>query len=381
MAQENAGTDWFDDNSPGQSSYGNAWRDRIAAVFRRATGRNPRPDELAGWGTSGDERYFQAISNAIYRTPEAVAYAQQQANGGGSTPSTPAATPAAASAGGPPSEWTLESLKAYARSKGVEWTDAQAQYWLGKKAELDARGQQIGDPNYANMRLSLADDWTAADQRYMGGADSNGFNFGDLIKPFTEQFTYQDFKAPTMDDLKADPGFQASLDRAKDSLERSAAARGSLLSGSTLKDLSDQTAAQTQAGYRDLWGRQLQTYSTNRSNAFDQYQQRRANFYQNQDSPYAKLMGMAQLESQNNNYMAGLNAQYANMGANAILGGSNAANNYATGAAASTAAGQVGAGNAYSSLFGGLAQIPWYLRASGNMTYRNPGTPYYGPGY
>lgn len=282
--------------------------------------------------------------------------------------------------GGPPSQWTLESLKAYARSKGVEWSDAQAQYWLDKKAELDARGQQIGDPNYANMRLGLADDWTPNNQRYMGG--SGGLDFGSLIQPFTEQFHYADFKAPTVDDLKGDAGFQASLDRARDTLQRSAAAKGSLLSGSTLADLSDRTASMTQDAYANLFGRQLTSYNTNRGNAFDQYKERRANFYQNQDSPYAKLLGLASLQLQDSNAQNANALGWAQLGANTITNGSNAANNNSTSAASATAAGQAGSGNAYTSLFGNLAQIPWYLAANTGRynTGRNTYVPY-GPGY
>lgn len=374
------GADWFDENAPatgaaaGASSFGHPTLDRIAEIWRRATGRTPTRAEVSQWGTNINDQYLRQIETTIYQTPEAVAYARQQQSGGttaAGSGSAGATTPAPSAGGtGLPSEWTLESLKAYARSRGVEWTDAQAQYWLSKKAELDARGREIGDPNYANMRLSLADEWTPADQRYSAGA-AGGLNTGDLLAPFTEQFQFEDFKAPTVEDLKGDPGFQAALDRASDTLQRSAAAKGSLLSGSTLQDLSDRTASMTQEGYQNLFGRALTSYGTRRQNAYDQYKERRANFYQNQDSPFAKLFGLAQLDSSNNNYMAGLQAQYANMGANAILGGANAANTYATGGANATAAGQVGSGNAYSSLFGGLSQIPWWLYAQrGGTGYR-----------
>lgn len=276
-----------------------------------------------------------------------------------------------------PRTWTPESLQAYYESRGGSGPWSEIAYWMSKRQELYDRGQQLGDAGYGLMRLSKANSITPEDQRYQ---DGGGLQDGDLLQPFTEQFSYQDFVAPTEGDLQKDSGFQASLDRARDATERSAAARGSLNSGNTLADISDRTSSMTQDAYRDLFGRRMTEYGTNRQNAYDQYNERRRNFYQNQDSPFAKLLALSQLESSNNNYMAGLGAQYAALGSNAITGGANNANNYATGGANAAAAGHVGSGNAYTSLFNGLSQLPWMVGAmqSGyRPQYRAPyqGTP------
>ena len=62
---------------------------------------------------------------------------------------------------------TQQDIAAYGKSRGVENFDPGG-YWMGKWNELNERGKQIGDPNYARMRLSLADEFTPVSQRYAG---------------------------------------------------------------------------------------------------------------------------------------------------------------------------------------------------------------------
>lgn len=75
-------------------------------------------------------------------------------------------------------------------------------------------------------------------------------------RQFTEQFT-----APTMEDLKNDPGYQAGADLTQKGLERSAAAKGSILSGgfvgSVLPRALNEYAGQA---YQNLFGRAYDTY-------------------------------------------------------------------------------------------------------------------------
>lgn len=58
-------------------------------------------------------------------------------------------------------------LEAFFQSRGVPTTEVP--YWASKWNELEARGKEIGNPNYANMRLGMADILGGA--RY-GGAPS-----------------------------------------------------------------------------------------------------------------------------------------------------------------------------------------------------------------
>jgi hypothetical protein len=194
---------------------------------------------------------------------------------------------------------------------------------------------------------------------------------GSLIAPFTEQFTNPAFQPPTSVNDQNDPGFTARMNAADDALQRSAAAKGSLLSGSTLKALSDYNSDYASSEYGKTYDRDLSTYNTNSQNAYQQYAQRRANFYQNQDSPFAKLFGMAQLDSSNQNAFNSNQLGYASLGASTLQNPSYA--NYLTQGANANAAGQVGAGNAYSGLFGNLGNTATlgYLATRPPTTYPN----------
>jgi hypothetical protein len=56
--------------------------------------------------------------------------------------------------------------------------------------------------------------------------------------------------------LQADPGYQFRLDQGMQALQRSAAARGGLLSGGTLKGLTDYSQGQASQEFGNAWNRQ-----------------------------------------------------------------------------------------------------------------------------
>lgn len=335
----------------------------IAALYKQLTGQDA-PDAIAhNWGDDIDQNYYNTIRATISGWPEAVAYRKQQQN---PQPDQNAPTT--------PDDWTSKdysdpaNVKAYAASRGIQMTDDLANYWAGKYNDPSF----AGDRQYFFQRLST-------DPVFGGGG---GSGYSDMLAPFTEQFTYDDFKAPTMDDLKSSPGFQSSLDRASNTLQRSAAAKGSLLSGSTLQSLSDQTADLTSQGYSNLFNQDAQTYTTNRANAYGQYQDRRANFYQNQDSPFAKLMALSSLQEQDTASQRQIGLGYASLANQAASGGAVQYNNLLTGGANAQAAGIIGQNNAYQGLYGNLSQYPAWLmalmrgsgRAGSGSSFNQPNT-------
>jgi hypothetical protein len=110
---------------------------------------------------------------------------------------------------------------------------------------------------------------------------------------------------PGMFQANQDPGYAFRMAEGMKALERSAAARGGLLSGSNLKN--------TQRFGQDLASQEYQ-------NAFNRYQTQRANTL----NPYASLAGVAQTSANALGQAAG---QYgANAGNIAMAGGANAAN-------------------------------------------------------
>jgi len=115
----------------------------------------------------------------------------------------------------------------------------------------------------------------------------------------TAEFTPANFLA------NQDPSYAFRMSEGMKALERSAAARGGLLSGATMKGIQ-------------RYGQDLA--STEYQNAFNRYQTTRANTL----NPYASLAGVAQSSANTLGQAAG--AYGANAGNIAMAGGANAAN-------------------------------------------------------
>lgn len=153
-----------------------------------------------------------------------------------------------------------------------------------------------------------------------------------------------------MDKFTADPGYAFRMSESMKALERSAAARGGLLSGATLKG--------TQRYGQDLASQEYQ-------NAFNRYQAERAGTL----NPYQALAGTAQTSA---NVLGGQAGELGRQLGSNIIGGGNAA-----------AAGQIGAANA---IVGGLGQgINFYqnqqlMNRLMPQQMAGPSAGYYGPG-
>ncbi len=81
-------------------------------------------------------------------------------------------------------------------------------------------------------------------------------------------FSYKDFSAPTLADAQNQPGYAFGLKQGQDALQNSAAARGTLRGGGTLKDLFGYTNAAAEQNYGNVFNQDLTSYNTNRDNAF-----------------------------------------------------------------------------------------------------------------
>jgi hypothetical protein len=76
------------------------------------------------------------------------------------------------------------------------------------------------------------------------------------------QFRPDMFQGIGFDDAMNEPGFQFRLKAGSDALERSAAARGVLRTGTTLKDLVDYNQSFAANEYQNVYNRALQAYLT-----------------------------------------------------------------------------------------------------------------------
>lgn len=76
-------------------------------------------------------------------------------------------------------------------------------------------------------------------------------------------FSYTPFVAPTYEEALASPGYQFRLGEGTKALERSAAAKGTLRTGGTLKDIMDYGQKTAADEYANVFGRALQGWGVN----------------------------------------------------------------------------------------------------------------------
>jgi hypothetical protein len=84
------------------------------------------------------------------------------------------------------------------------------------------------------------------------------------------------FAAPDMNAMMRDPGFAARLAGGRDALEKSAAARGVLRTGGTLRDLVNYNQNFAAQEYSNVFQRALAEYGANYNAAKDSYAPRMA---------------------------------------------------------------------------------------------------------
>lgn len=107
-----------------------------------------------------DNGYSAALTNRPQVQPNPQLATGAQTNTGGQQPAATGQTQPTdwQSMFGNQSNWTADNINNYAKSRGVDNPNF-ADYWLGKGNELYQRGTEINNPNYAFMRLSMADDF------------------------------------------------------------------------------------------------------------------------------------------------------------------------------------------------------------------------------
>lgn len=163
-----------------------------------------------------------------------------------------------------------------------------------------------------------------------------GGSFGSLLTP------YQDFQAPTGLTMENDPGYQARLQLGTDALQRSAAARGNVLTGGTAKALDTYAQDYASNEYGNVYNRALQSYGANQGN-----------YYTGQNNTYNRLLGLVNNGQTAATNLSGLGQSGANSIANTIMGGANAVNQQNNNAALATATGYQNQGSAFGNALSG----------------------------
>jgi hypothetical protein len=106
-------------------------------------------------------------------------------------------------------------------------------------------------------------------------------------------FVPPQFGVPTLQDAQNEPGYQFRLQAGQSALDNSAAAKGTLRTGGSLKDLVEYGQNFGAQEYQNVFNRALQGYNTNYTAAKDAYAPRFAQ-YQNQ---FQAEQSRAQLEA------------------------------------------------------------------------------------
>jgi len=143
--------------------------------------------------------------------------------------------------------------------------------------------------------------------------------------------------------MQNDPGYQARMNIGADVLQRSAAARGGVLTGGTAKALDQFGQDYASNEYNNVYNRALTGFQTN----YNQYN----NDQSNQFNRLAAISGIGQTAA-NNLSTAGQNASN-NVSNNLLSTAANMGQQY-NNAGAANASGIVGSANAWSGALGGL---------------------------
>jgi len=140
----------------------------------------------------------------------------------------------------------------------------------------------------------------------------------EYLTPWTESTptkptykTFQspgDFNAPTAESMLKDPSYLWRLSQGQGALENSAAARGTLNSGGTLKDILNYGQKAGSQEYSSIWGRDFDKWASDWGNALTAFKSdkdvldsdydnatkdwttRRDTFYSNQNNPWKKYI-------------------------------------------------------------------------------------------
>lgn len=218
---------------------------------------------------------------------------------------------------------------------------------------------QLQWEQYQQQRADLAP-WRETGGRALGQlerlARQGPPRFGAFRGPAPLQLGAYQFTPPTAEDMQRDPGYQFRLQEGQKALERSAAARGGLLSGGFAKGLEryaqdvgsqeygnvyQRALGENQLRYgralgqnQSAYDRALQAYQTNYNAQMGQWQQRLA--------PWQTLAGFGGSAAQQTAQLGGHYAQNAG--------------DLLTGQGAALAAGQMGAANAWAQGLGSASQ-------------------------
>lgn len=162
--------------------------------------------------------------------------------------------------------WLNQQVSYYAAKQGTEGKDDD--YWIKRASGWQAGPQdqaEVGEFASPQGTGSTGFDWDAAEL-----APPDPYTTPERPSYLQGEFTLPEFsetfQAPTEQEYLSSPGAQAELAATQQALERSAAARGSILSGGFVgRALPRAIAERTSQGYADYYGRKMNEYEGKRT--------------------------------------------------------------------------------------------------------------------
>lgn len=155
----------------------------------------------------------------------------------------------AANAGQDPRRWIDEALATYERR-------------AASGGDRDAGGYDASPQPPSSAASSSAADWFSSNAPPPMEPYAAPERPSYLQGPYTPPSWTETFAAPSLEELLKDPGYLAAENAMQRGLERSAASRGSVLSGGFVgRTLPRALGAFTQSAYGDLYGRRLGEYT------------------------------------------------------------------------------------------------------------------------
>lgn len=258
-------------------------------------------------------------------------------------------------------------------------------------ADLNAQGIAAKRASRAGGRLSddkiqLADgriidligDVGGANRlQYLDESERGGTPLGQLsgARTWDENFSYapweKQFQAPDAASIESDPEFKARMAAGQQALERSASARGTLLTTGTLKNLQELGQQEAGRAYGNIYGRKLGEYQQQygehlqgRGNALEEYRQRYLQSRDTSGDAYRDFMSRYGIEKERGDTEWNRLFSLADLGYRAAGAGNAAGAGYAgsmgdlyTGQGNVNAAGRIGSANAYGQGLGYLANL------------------------
>jgi hypothetical protein len=130
----------------------------------------------------------------------------------------------------------------------------------------------------------------------------------DPLAPWTGTF-----EAPTKDSILNDPEFQARLDEGMKTIQRSAAAKGTLLTGGTLKGLDQYGQQEAGKAYGNAYNRAYNEYDTRRTDFLTNEANRFSSQKQNALDKWAQETDVFNMERANRGDTFGMDSGIFNM--------------------------------------------------------------------